>query len=138
MYNFFTIVFYLGTIPAMIFEMTHIFSPRDWWKFINEFRRKHKEKEEMTSLEKTYSILTMLYMVWALVGLISSQWGLFAIFLVLSFITGTVMKVIADWAKPVWIVIDGILSFAILVLILLNKFHLHYNFSLQELWSAMR
>lgn len=66
-----------------------------------------------------YSVLGLYYFTYCFVGLMSSQWVLFAVLLFISFIP-----------KPkLWLrYLDTIISVMILIFILLNKYHFHINF----------
>lgn len=65
-----------------------------------------------------YSAFNILYLLYVFVGLFSSQWSLFLLFLGMSFIPkDTVTKRKAD----------AVISIMVLLFILLNKYHLHIN-----------
>jgi hypothetical protein len=61
----------------------------------------------------------LLYFIWSFVGIFTSQWVLFLLLILLGFIP---LKRFKAWMK-----IDAAISIAILMLIILNKYHLHID-----------
>lgn len=83
--------------------------------------RKEKNKVELEDLSPgmiAYQIVGIIYLIYAVIGLMSSQWIMFAVLILLSFVP-------KKWI--VWRYIDSFLSIAILVFIILNKYHFHFN-----------
>lgn len=80
-----------------------------------------KKAEDRTSTEKIYGDLHLLYFLWVFVGLFSSQWFGFAAMLILSLILIPIKKIKAGR------VIDSCIGIAILLFIIINKYHFHYR-----------
>ena len=83
--------------------------------------RKEKNKVELEDLSPgmiAYQIVGIIYLIYAVIGLMSSQWIMFAVLILLSFVP-------KKWI--VWRYIDSFLSIAILAFIILNKYHFHFN-----------
>lgn len=83
--------------------------------------RKEKNKVELEDLSPgmiAYQIVGIIYLIYAVIGLMSSQWIMFAVLILLSFVP-------KKWI--VWRYIDSFLSIAILVFIILNKYHFHFS-----------
>lgn len=90
-------------------------------------RRKSKEKLKiyMESHPSEMIIMAMnsvIYMSIVLIGLMSQQWPLFSLILILSLITSKVRHI--KWIRN----LDTIISIAILIFIVLNKFHFRLFF----------
>lgn len=75
------------------------------------------KKDKTTKLPSAY-IFEAIYLVFLLIGLITSQWLLFLLIILISFIPKK-----AAW----WIKIDSALSIIIAFAIIFNKFHLHID-----------
>jgi uncharacterized ion transporter superfamily protein YfcC len=110
------IVYYFFAIFAILYELGNLYAPN---KIIN-FKKniKGKKAEEFTTSQKTFTFLLLAYFVWGILGLFTSQWLIFLVWLLLGFIP-------KKWAA--WVIVDAILSVAIIILIILNRFHLHYS-----------
>lgn len=83
--------------------------------------RKEKNKVELEDLSPgmiAYQIVGIIYLIYAVIGLMSSQWIMFAVLILLSFVP-------KKWI--IWRYIDSFLSIAILVFIILNKYHFHFS-----------
>lgn len=83
--------------------------------------RKRKKKIELEDLSYNmlaYQVIGILYLIYAVIGLMSSQCLLFALLIILGFVPKKVL---------VWRYIDSILSISILLFIILNKYHFHIN-----------
>jgi len=83
--------------------------------------RKEKNKVELEDLSPgmiAYQIVGIIYLIYAIIGLMSSQWIMFAVLILLSFVP-------KKWI--IWRYIDSFLSIAILVFIILNKYHFHFS-----------
>ena len=65
---------------------------------------------------------SVIYMSIVLIGLMSQQWPLFSLILILSLITSKVRHI--KWIRN----LDTIISIAILIFIVLNKFHFRLFF----------
>lgn len=75
---------------------------------------KGKKFDEYSSKQKNVSVLMLLYILWAFIGLFSSQWLTFSVLLLISLIPKKFMAI--RW-------IDSVLSFALLLFIILNAYH---------------
>lgn len=83
--------------------------------------RKEKNKVELEDLSPgmiAYQIVGIIYLIYAVIGLMSSQWIMFAVLILLSFVP-------KKWI--IWRYINSFLSIAILVFIILNKYHFHFS-----------
>ena len=94
-----------------------------------EIHKRRKNKEELKIYMDSHSseMITMtmnsvIYMSVVLIGLMSQQWPLFALILILSLITSKVRHI--KWIRN----LDVIISIAILIFIVLNKFHFRLFF----------
>jgi hypothetical protein len=94
-----------------------------------EIHKRRKNKEELKIYMDSHSseMITMtmnsvIYMSVVLIGLMSQQWPLFALILILSLITSKVRHI--KWIRN----LDVIISITILIFIVLNKFHFRLFF----------
>jgi hypothetical protein len=105
-----------------------ISKPYRSWEFLLEQKQKVKEKiEEKTEKEKAFAVLQTLYFIWSVMGLLTTQWISFLIFVIYSLTIGR-MKIIS----PVFIFLDAFLSFIMILWIILNGVHFKY-----DLWSII-
>ena len=90
-------------------------------------RRKNKDELKIYMAAHPSEMITMalsniIYMSIILIGLLSQQWPLFSLILILSLITSKVRHI--KWVRN----LDTIISIAILIFIVLNKFHFRLFF----------
>lgn len=101
---------------ALIFELYAMSSPKKVTIFTEGMRK--LKTTDYTSEHKTYALLMLIYMLWTVAGLFTSQWVLFVFMLILSVIPKRVF-----W----WVSIDGAISASVILFIILNKYHLHID-----------
>lgn len=77
---------------------------------------------QFTEDQKTFLVLTILYCLWAFIGLFTSQWFLFLMIMLLS-------QIQRMFKSYFYTVIDSAATIFILLSIILNKYHLHYSFT---------
>lgn len=119
-----THLFYILGVFLILAELLVLNDQKKVYHRLTVARRLKKAKIDF-SLERygifyaLFSVLGLYYFTYCLVGLMSSQWVLFAVLLFISFIP-----------KPkLWLrYLDTIISVMILIFILLNKYHFHINF----------
>lgn len=94
-----------------------------------EIHKRRKNKEEVKIYVESHpsemiamTLNSVIYMSVVLVGLLSQQWPLFSLILILSLITYKVRHI--KWIRN----LDAIISIAILIFIVLNKFHFRLFF----------
>lgn len=110
-------LFYFFASFAILYELLKIVRPG---KFVSaatalkSLSNKEIPVDKWPSSLKHLSFLEMLYLLWCIVGLFSSQWIIFLVLIAISFIP--------KLTKPV-MCIDGLVSFMLLMLMLINKFH---------------
>lgn len=105
-------VFYLLVAVCLFVEILRLLA-------VKKVDQGVKNPKDYSPLYTAYVSFGFFYFFFCLVGLMSSQWIGFVALLLLGFVP-------KKWIT--WRVIDGILSIAILVFILLNKFQFHINF----------
>ena len=115
--KFFTFLFYAFAVLPIIWEAMIISSPIKMSAKIKAMKK--AKSKEYTSTQTAASVFLLLYALWAIIGLISTQWIGFATILILSFIP----------KGNFWFIrwIDSIVSVAILIFIVINKYHLHID-----------
>jgi len=118
-----THVFYILVVLCIAIEIAMLVKQRGVHRVLVEHREKQKESGKV-SFEDTnpkfigYSIVMMMYWILCLVGLMSSQWLGFVLLIALGCI---------PIRKLWWRYVDSIISIAILLFIVLNKYHFHID-----------
>ncbi len=108
-------LFFLFTLLPIMIEL---------YSLLN-IKKIHKSLEYMTTKgsiwsfnQKFYAGCSIIYMIWAFIGIISSQWFLFIVLIILSIIP-------KKWIIIRWL--DAFLSLGLLFFMIINTFHLHIN-----------
>lgn len=112
-------VFYLLVAVCLFVEILRLLAVKKVDQGVKKYKEV-KDPKDYSPLYTAYVSFGFFYFFFCLVGLMSSQWIGFVALLLLGFVP-------KKWIT--WRVIDGILSIAILVFILLNKFQFHINFN---------
>lgn len=117
-----THIFYLLLFIFIYYEISVIGNAERIVKRVEEYKNTPKdEKLEYLSQNNSlvsYFIFNLFYFSYVFVGLFTSQWWLFLTIIAMSFIPKK---------KPLARKIDAIVTVAILLFILINKYHLHIN-----------
>ena len=118
-------VFYILVLLMIFAEIIGL----GYSKHAVEIHKRRKNKEEAKIYMESHSsemiamtINNTIYMSVVLIGLISQQWPLFALILILSLITSKVRHI--KWIRN----LNFVISIAILIFIVLNKFHFRLFF----------
>jgi len=109
-------LFYLFILFPIAWEMVIISAPIRVGTFLKSFR--NRNGENATPKQKTLANYMLGYMVWCILGLITTNWVLFLILLILG---------LFPKSKTFLLFINGVLSFSVLILIGLNKYQLHID-----------
>ena len=112
-------LFYIMTAFFILFEAICLANA----KRIQNKRKQLKQKKEgekinISSTHKLFILICLSYFTWAVIGLMSSQWLLFAALFIIGFIPN-------KWLFFRYI--DHSVSILILVFVILNKYHLHID-----------
>lgn len=112
-------VFYLLAIFPIFYEMVNVSSPKKLQDFHKRFKNlKSNEFDEWTEAQKTYSIFSLFYVAWVIVGLLTFQWPVFLFILLLSIIP----------KYFIWIrFVDSLITLSLLFFIIINAYHLHID-----------
>jgi hypothetical protein len=113
--KFFTFLFYAFAVLPIIWEAVIISSPIRMSRKIKAM--KDAKAKEYTTNQSAASVFLLTYAFWSIIGLMSTQWIGFAAILVLSLIPR------GNFWFFRWV--DSVISIAILVFIVINKYHLH-------------
>ena len=109
-------LFYIFTIPALLWELMVLKETKKVKSFMAKYKAiDHKDK---TSTDTAWGCLMLGYFAFTSLGLFSSQWVLFLLFIILSFI---------PFKNLYLIKLDAFLSMTLLLSIILNKFHFHID-----------
>lgn len=111
-------LFYFLTSFALLFELAKLNDTKGWMDFV---ATKYEKGTKEHQAQSTAGVLMLVYFIWSFIGLLTSQWLLFVLIMVLSVI-GSLFKNIT------WRRIDGILTIILLLAIVLNKYHFGYQF----------
>lgn len=119
-----THVFYILIAFFIFVELIVLFSQKNIHSAVKRLKKLNKEKKGKLSLDEIgasmtlYQSIGIIYLIYCLVGLMSSQWVLFALIILLAFIP-------KRWLW--WRYVDSIVTLLILAFILLNKYHFHID-----------
>jgi len=119
-----THVFYILIAFFIFVELIVLFSQKNIHSAVKRLKKLNKEKKGKLSFDEIgtsmtlYQSIGIIYLIYCLVGLMSSQWVLFALIILLAFIP-------KRWLW--WRYVDSIVTLLILVFILLNKYHFHID-----------
>lgn len=119
-----THVFYILIAFFIFVELIVLFSQRNIHSAVKRLKKLDKEKKGKLSFDEIgasmtlYQSIGIIYLIYCLVGLMSSQWVLFALIILLAFIP-------KRWLW--WRYVDSIVTLLILAFILLNKYHFHID-----------
>ena len=119
-----THVFYILIAFFIFVELIVLFSQKNIHSAVKRLKKLNKEKKGKLSLDEIgasmtlYQSIGIIYLIYCLVGLMSSQWVLFALIILLAFIQ-------KRWLW--WRYVDSIVTLLILAFILLNKYHFHID-----------
>lgn len=109
-------IFYAFGFLAIVWEIYVLVDPV---KMHAKFQSmKKKENKNRTPMELVLGFMMLFYMLWTLIGLMSSQWLLFLVLIIMSLIPKP--YVVLRW-------IDSLLTVAILIFMILNISHLHID-----------
>jgi hypothetical protein len=136
-------LFYLFGIIFVIRQIEFVYDPIGEMEGINifkQFQQKYREarkisREEALRYEAEYVALLqeykydLLLAIWVFVGLLSSQWLIFLVMILLDLFIINPIKRVASQETLIKVVFwDSLLSCLLGILILVNKYHLHINF----------
>lgn len=119
-----THVFYILIAFFIFVELIVLFSQKNIHSAVKRLKKLNKEKKGKLSFDEIGASMTLsqsieiIYLIYCLVGLMSSQWVLFALIILLAFIP-------KRWLW--WRYVDSIVTLLILAFILLNKYHFHID-----------
>lgn len=113
-----TTLFYFLAIFPLLYEMLVVADTKKVHNFI--MNMKDKQVSDMTDKQKNFSILQFLYFVWTIIGLFTINWPVFSLIFFLALIPQKIIFVR---------MLNGFLTFMILLFILINYFHLNINTS---------
>lgn len=119
-----THVFYILIAFFIFVELIVLFSQKNIHSAVKRLKKLNKEKKGKLSFDEIgasmtlYQSIEIIYLIYCLVGLMSSQWVLFALIILLAFIP-------KRWLW--WRYVDSIVTLLILAFILLNKYHFHID-----------
>lgn len=124
---FLTYLFYIMAVGPIMYEFIVLSKPVKYTAFRREITGKVKKKKKLSDAENAFCLCMLIYMIWSIVGVFSSQWLIFIAFFVLSLITSFLVSILNKRVQPVWIWIDALVSLGLLLFLILNKFHFHIN-----------
>lgn len=108
-------IFYLLVVSFLAFEIVCLYSMEKVHKGVLKYKGV-TDPQQFSALFIAFIMFNWVYLYLCVVGLMSSQWICFAALILMSFVPKH---------KIWWRYTDSVLSIAILVFIILNKYHLH-------------
>lgn len=119
---FWQYLFYSMLLVPLFYELGCLQEPQKVIHFMKRYKEKSRANKLQTSMDWAFFSFSLFYLILSFVGLLSSQWVLFTILILFSMVVGQIKL------KSKWILqLDALVSAAILLFILLNKFHFHIN-----------
>lgn len=118
---FLTLLFYSYAVIGIWLDYNHLYNPKEWVEF-KRILASWDRKSNIETYVAVKAILMLFHMFWMILGLFSSQWFLFLPLILISMIP----KGNNHFALRV----DGFVSVAIQIFIIINKYHLGYTVSL--------
>lgn len=112
--------FYIWATVAIMYELCVFMDTKIFINMIKERENRKNSNIPETENMKMFSRLMFLYTIWNVIGLFSSQFLLFIVMLLLS-VTIPKRKSIIIYK------IDALLTLIVLLSIILNKYHFHYD-----------
>ena len=109
------IFYFLGGL-AILWEIMVVTSPIKVTKFIKSYE--DRDINGLTKTQKNLSYCMLGYIVWCLIGLVSSQWVIFIFLLFLGMFSKK---------RAILTFITGLLSFLLLIFMLLNVYHFNID-----------
>ena len=119
-----THVFYILIAFFIFVELIVLFSQKNIHSAVKRFKKLNKEKKGKLTFDEIgasmafYQSIGIIYLIYCFVGLMSYQWVLFLLIILLAFIP-------KRWLW--WRYVDSLVTLLILVFILLNKYHFHID-----------
>lgn len=119
-----THVFYILIAFFIFVELIVLFSQKNIHSAVKRFKKLNKEKKGKLTFDEIgasmafYQSIGIIYLIYCFVGLMSSQWVLFLLIILLAFIP-------KRWLW--WRYVDSLVTLLILAFILLNKYHFHID-----------
>lgn len=114
-----TTIFYILIAFCLLFEVLNLAAYKKVFAAVKKYKNKN-DISDASSIFVAWVMCNWIYLVLCFIGLISSQWIGFLALIVLSLIP-------KKWLT--WRIIDSILGIAILLFILLNKYHFQIDFN---------
>lgn len=107
------IIFYIAVLSCIIIEIVQLTETK---RIVNAIYR-YKEDKKMTTNFGIYTFASLYYWAISFIGLLSFQWYLFLLIIIMGFIPK---------GKYIWVRrVDSLISIAILLFAVLNKYHFH-------------
>jgi hypothetical protein len=114
-------LFYLLLIIPLLYELVS-FTNVEVYEFVRRaFYTKEIKYKDYTSNQKSYALCGGLYVLLTLIGLLSSQWILFLVILLISIMPRKIKY------SRIGFLIDSSICSAILMFAIINHFHLHID-----------
>lgn len=107
------IIFYIAVLSCIIIEIVQLTETK---RIVNAIYR-YKEDKKMTTNFGIYTFAGLYYWAISFIGLFSFQWYIFLLIIIMGFIPK---------GKYIWVRrVDSLISIAILLFAVLNKYHFH-------------
>ena len=118
-----TSIFYIIVLSFAIFEIAKLGNSKEIHTEVEINRRKRKEGKKISAKDLSttlglFAIGDLFYFSICLIGLLSSQWIIFLVLILMGFVPKRYLILKR---------IDSIISIMLIIFIVLNKFHLHIN-----------
>lgn len=113
-----TNLFFLLTVFFIQHEVKTLFNTKRVSEFIINLNNKGKDIKP-TVKESVFMLFNLVYFVWTFAGLLTDQWWIFLIIILLGFISKSKISILH-------IKLDAFITLVLLLFLVLNHYYLHY------------
>ena len=116
-------LFYLFTAAVLMYELKVLSSPKRYLELLNGVKKISKEKKEglevkLTRKQSLFLLFNSLYLIWGFIGLMTFNWVIFLVLLILSII---------PTKHYLQCIFDSLITISLLIFAFINTFHLKIN-----------
>ena len=133
-----THLFYATGLLFLIYEIYFLFNLVEKVNNVKKYKQFTKENkdakyddipEELKVTVREIAVVGIPYILWLFLGLLSSQWLMFGLLLVFSFVIIYPIRKLAGFSPLRYVVtgIDTVVCIFVITFIIINKYHLHID-----------
>lgn len=116
----FKFIFYFFGIVAILWEFISLYNYDKLQAIKVRAKKAELGEAKFTSTDSALGICMVLYFIWNMVGIFTSQWVIFISIFILSMFNGVIKG-------KVWNAIDSVITIALIMFAIVNTYHFHIN-----------